>query len=114
MWGLRPGRPPQLLRLPLCRTSPDETAPEAPAATREKVRSRFHGSHDLIHRLFVCISGARAGPGAGAGTPAVGTPAVRGSGSLVCVVPADVGGVGFPALCHVIVPKPVCPGERRA
>ncbi|KAF6372747.1 zinc finger FYVE-type containing 28 [Rhinolophus ferrumequinum] len=29
----------------------------APAATREKIRSRFHGSHDLIHRLFVCISG---------------------------------------------------------
>ncbi|XP_023375999.1 lateral signaling target protein 2 homolog [Pteropus vampyrus] len=39
------------------RADPDETAPEAPAATREKVRSRFHGSHDLIHRLFVCISG---------------------------------------------------------
>lgn len=32
----------------------------------------------------------------------------------VRVVPTDVGGVGFPALCHVIVPKPVCPGERRA
>uniref|UniRef100_A0A452R2B2 Lateral signaling target protein 2 homolog n=2 Tax=Ursus americanus TaxID=9643 RepID=A0A452R2B2_URSAM len=29
----------------------------APSATREKIRSRFHGSHDLIHRLFVCISG---------------------------------------------------------
>lgn len=29
-----------------------------PLATREKIRSRFHGSHDLIHRLFVCISGA--------------------------------------------------------
>ncbi|XP_036847937.1 lateral signaling target protein 2 homolog isoform X5 [Manis javanica] len=29
----------------------------APVATREKIRSRFHGSHDLIHRLFVCISG---------------------------------------------------------
>uniref|UniRef100_A0A8I5UH57 Lateral signaling target protein 2 homolog n=1 Tax=Pongo abelii TaxID=9601 RepID=A0A8I5UH57_PONAB len=29
----------------------------APQATREKIRSRFHGSHDLIHRLFVCISG---------------------------------------------------------
>ncbi|XP_042841057.1 lateral signaling target protein 2 homolog isoform X1 [Panthera tigris] len=28
-----------------------------PLATREKIRSRFHGSHDLIHRLFVCISG---------------------------------------------------------
>ncbi|XP_039406837.1 lateral signaling target protein 2 homolog isoform X2 [Corvus cornix cornix] len=26
-------------------------------ATREKIRSRFHGSNDLIHRLFVCISG---------------------------------------------------------
>ncbi|XP_051692633.1 lateral signaling target protein 2 homolog isoform X1 [Oryctolagus cuniculus] len=43
----------------------DQTVPEAaptatpatPAATREKIRSRFHGSHDLIHRLFVCISG---------------------------------------------------------
>ncbi|XP_036982887.2 lateral signaling target protein 2 homolog [Artibeus jamaicensis] len=36
----------------------DETAVEAaPVATREKIRSRFHGSHDLIHRLFVCISG---------------------------------------------------------
>ncbi|XP_006152974.1 lateral signaling target protein 2 homolog isoform X2 [Tupaia chinensis] len=29
----------------------------SPVATREKIRSRFHGSHDLIHRLFVCISG---------------------------------------------------------
>ncbi|KAM9678345.1 lateral signaling target protein 2 homolog [Trichechus inunguis] len=29
----------------------------APVATREKIRSRFHSSHDLIHRLFVCISG---------------------------------------------------------
>ncbi|XP_059945455.1 lateral signaling target protein 2 homolog isoform X2 [Mesoplodon densirostris] len=28
-----------------------------PVAIREKIRSRFHGSHDLIHRLFVCISG---------------------------------------------------------
>ncbi|KAM7156558.1 lateral signaling target protein 2 homolog isoform 2-T2 [Molossus nigricans] len=38
--------------------SSDRTTPEAaPAATREKIRSRFHGSHDLIHRLFVCISG---------------------------------------------------------
>ncbi|XP_054437849.1 lateral signaling target protein 2 homolog [Pteronotus mesoamericanus] len=36
----------------------DETAAEAvPAAAREKMRSRFHSSHDLIHRLFVCISG---------------------------------------------------------
>ncbi|XP_052592161.1 lateral signaling target protein 2 homolog isoform X2 [Peromyscus californicus insignis] len=38
-----------------------EVAPAAmpltPMATREKIRSRFHGSHDLIHRLFVCISG---------------------------------------------------------
>ncbi|XP_063086438.1 lateral signaling target protein 2 homolog isoform X2 [Cavia porcellus] len=38
-----------------------EVFPEAtsatPTATREKIRSRFHGSHDLIHRLFVCISG---------------------------------------------------------
>ncbi|NP_001015039.1 lateral signaling target protein 2 homolog [Mus musculus] len=31
--------------------------PVTPMATREKIRSRFHGSHDLIHRLFVCISG---------------------------------------------------------
>ncbi|XP_066136953.1 lateral signaling target protein 2 homolog isoform X1 [Saccopteryx bilineata] len=38
--------------------SSDKTAPQAaPTATREKIRSRFHGSHDLIHRLFVCISG---------------------------------------------------------
>uniref|UniRef100_A0A2K6T8J9 Lateral signaling target protein 2 homolog n=1 Tax=Saimiri boliviensis boliviensis TaxID=39432 RepID=A0A2K6T8J9_SAIBB len=45
--------------------SSDKTGPEAapaatpvaPQATREKIRSRFHGSHDLIHRLFVCISG---------------------------------------------------------
>ncbi|XP_071413041.1 lateral signaling target protein 2 homolog isoform X1 [Pithys albifrons albifrons] len=29
----------------------------AKMATREKIRSRFHGSNDLIHRLFVCISG---------------------------------------------------------
>ncbi|XP_062964247.1 lateral signaling target protein 2 homolog isoform X1 [Cynocephalus volans] len=28
-----------------------------PTAIREKIRSRFHSSHDLIHRLFVCISG---------------------------------------------------------
>uniref|UniRef100_A0A8C9PZC7 Lateral signaling target protein 2 homolog n=1 Tax=Spermophilus dauricus TaxID=99837 RepID=A0A8C9PZC7_SPEDA len=32
-------------------------SPVTPVATREKIRSRFHGSHDLIHRLFVCISG---------------------------------------------------------
>uniref|UniRef100_A0A9L0SPI0 Lateral signaling target protein 2 homolog n=1 Tax=Equus caballus TaxID=9796 RepID=A0A9L0SPI0_HORSE len=39
-------------------SSSDKTGPDAvPAATREKIRSRFHGSHDLIHRLFVCISG---------------------------------------------------------
>ncbi|XP_042526929.1 lateral signaling target protein 2 homolog [Dipodomys spectabilis] len=31
--------------------------PVTPAASREKIRSRFHGSQDLIHRLFVCISG---------------------------------------------------------
>lgn len=31
----------------------------AKIATREKIRSRFHGSNDLIHRLFVCISGMR-------------------------------------------------------
>ncbi|XP_053433963.1 lateral signaling target protein 2 homolog isoform X3 [Nycticebus coucang] len=31
--------------------------PITPVATREKIRSRFHGSRDLIHRLFVCISG---------------------------------------------------------
>ncbi|XP_030732571.1 lateral signaling target protein 2 homolog isoform X2 [Globicephala melas] len=36
----------------------DEMGPDAgPVAIREKIRSRFHGSHDLIHRLFVCISG---------------------------------------------------------
>ncbi|KAM6136427.1 lateral signaling target protein 2 homolog [Phoenicopterus ruber ruber] len=29
----------------------------AKIATREKIRSRFHDSNDLIHRLFVCISG---------------------------------------------------------
>ncbi|XP_014644398.1 PREDICTED: lateral signaling target protein 2 homolog [Ceratotherium simum simum] len=39
-------------------SSSDKTRPEAvPVATREKIRSKFHGSHDLIHRLFVCISG---------------------------------------------------------
>ncbi|CAN0482863.1 unnamed protein product [Rangifer tarandus platyrhynchus] len=38
--------------------SPDTNGSEsAPVAVREKMRSRFHGSHDLIHRLFVCISG---------------------------------------------------------
>ncbi|XP_040093614.1 lateral signaling target protein 2 homolog isoform X1 [Oryx dammah] len=38
--------------------SPDTSGPEsAPVAAREKMRSRFHGSHDLVHRLFVCISG---------------------------------------------------------
>ncbi|XP_061001116.1 lateral signaling target protein 2 homolog [Dama dama] len=38
--------------------SPDMSGSEsAPVAVREKMRSRFHGSHDLIHRLFVCISG---------------------------------------------------------
>ncbi|XP_045038596.2 lateral signaling target protein 2 homolog isoform X3 [Desmodus rotundus] len=36
----------------------DKTTLEVvPAAAREKIRSRFHSSHDLIHRLFVCISG---------------------------------------------------------
>ncbi|KAM9329881.1 lateral signaling target protein 2 homolog isoform 2-T2 [Gastrophryne carolinensis] len=29
----------------------------AKIASREKIRSRFHSSNDLIHRLFVCISG---------------------------------------------------------
>lgn len=29
----------------------------AKMASREKIRSRFHSSNDLIHRLFVCISG---------------------------------------------------------
>ncbi|XP_038601145.1 lateral signaling target protein 2 homolog isoform X2 [Tachyglossus aculeatus] len=29
----------------------------AKLASREKIRSRFHSSNDLIHRLFVCISG---------------------------------------------------------
>uniref|UniRef100_A0A5F8GKT1 Lateral signaling target protein 2 homolog n=1 Tax=Monodelphis domestica TaxID=13616 RepID=A0A5F8GKT1_MONDO len=45
--------------------SSDGTDPEqiqlafqaAKRATREKIRSRFHSSSDLIHRLFVCISG---------------------------------------------------------
>ncbi|KAM6220611.1 lateral signaling target protein 2 homolog isoform 2-T2 [Rhynchocyon petersi] len=45
--------------------SSDKTRPEAtppaqhtgPTAMREKIRARFHSSHDLIHRLFVCISG---------------------------------------------------------
>ena len=44
--------------------SPDTGGTEsAPVAVREKMRSRFHGSHDLIHRLFVCISGAPSAPG---------------------------------------------------
>ena len=30
---------------------------DAKAAARNKIRSRFHSSSDLIHRLFVCISG---------------------------------------------------------
>lgn len=30
---------------------------EAKMAARNKIRSRFHSSSDLIHRLFVCISG---------------------------------------------------------
>lgn len=30
---------------------------DAKVATRNKIRSRFHSSSDLIHRLFVCISG---------------------------------------------------------
>lgn len=29
----------------------------AKMAARNKIRSRFHSSSDLIHRLFVCISG---------------------------------------------------------
>ncbi|KAM4053100.1 LOW QUALITY PROTEIN: lateral signaling target protein 2 homolog [Anomaloglossus baeobatrachus] len=29
----------------------------AKIASRQKIRSRFHSSNDLIHRLFVCISG---------------------------------------------------------
>ncbi|XP_076992354.1 lateral signaling target protein 2 homolog [Tamandua tetradactyla] len=33
------------------------TTPPGPPALREKIRSRFPSSHDLIHRLFVCISG---------------------------------------------------------
>ncbi|XP_032189499.1 lateral signaling target protein 2 homolog isoform X2 [Mustela erminea] len=38
--------------------STDQAGLEAASSTtREKIRSRFHGSHDLIHRLFVCISG---------------------------------------------------------
>ncbi|XP_060044494.1 lateral signaling target protein 2 homolog isoform X2 [Erinaceus europaeus] len=38
-----------------CSGSPGDAARHE--ATREKIRSRFHGSQDLIHRLFVCISG---------------------------------------------------------
>ncbi|XP_061698966.1 lateral signaling target protein 2 homolog isoform X1 [Syngnathoides biaculeatus] len=30
---------------------------DAKMAARNKIRSRFHSSNDLIHRLFVCISG---------------------------------------------------------
>ncbi|KAI1883841.1 hypothetical protein AGOR_G00236150 [Albula goreensis] len=30
---------------------------DAKMAARDKIRSRFHSSSDLIHRLFVCISG---------------------------------------------------------
>lgn len=30
---------------------------DARLAVRNKIRSRFHSSSDLIHRLFVCISG---------------------------------------------------------
>ncbi|ELR57291.1 Lateral signaling target protein 2-like protein, partial [Bos mutus] len=38
--------------------SPDTSSPEsARVAVREEMRSRFRGSRDLIHRLFVCISG---------------------------------------------------------
>lgn len=29
----------------------------AKLAAHNKIRSRFHSSSDLIHRLFVCISG---------------------------------------------------------
>ncbi|ELK32978.1 Lateral signaling target protein 2 like protein, partial [Myotis davidii] len=57
-------RPPNPRSASLCSGSPagacstDRAVLEAaPVATREKIRSRFHGSHDLIHRLFVCISG---------------------------------------------------------
>ncbi|XP_040822044.1 lateral signaling target protein 2 homolog isoform X1 [Ochotona curzoniae] len=40
------------------RCSSDKTGPGTdPAAARERIRSRFHSSHDLVHRLFVCISG---------------------------------------------------------
>lgn len=34
---------------------------DAKMAARNKIRSRFHSSSDLIHRLFVCISG-KSGP----------------------------------------------------
>ncbi|XP_049645664.1 lateral signaling target protein 2 homolog isoform X2 [Suncus etruscus] len=54
--GEGPGE--QLQRGPGPSDSVDKTSPKvAPVASREKIRSRFHGSHDLIHRLFVCISG---------------------------------------------------------
>lgn len=29
----------------------------AAVASKKEIRSRFHSSSDLIHRLFVCISG---------------------------------------------------------
>lgn len=79
-----------------------------PAATREKIRSRFHGSHDLIHRLFVCISGATLRPGVGVGLQtcrgrALGEHLVPGVDDhpwcRVLVVPADVG--------VLVVPGPV-------
>ncbi|XP_058526425.1 lateral signaling target protein 2 homolog [Ochotona princeps] len=40
------------------RCSSDKMGPGTdPATARERIRSRFHSSHDLVHRLFVCISG---------------------------------------------------------
>ncbi|XP_041703684.2 lateral signaling target protein 2 homolog isoform X2 [Coregonus clupeaformis] len=38
-------------------TSEDLDHHEIQMAARNKIRSRFHSSSDLIHRLFVCISG---------------------------------------------------------
>lgn len=71
MWGSRAGpHPKHPVFASLCSGSTVDkpTLDVASTATRDKIRSRFHGSHDLIHRLFVCISGAPSGRGAGVGS----------------------------------------------
>lgn len=74
-------------------------------ATREKIRSRFHGSHDLIHRLFVCISGARLGWGGVGRAPGVGQrPGGQGAGCRGCQVLPTLSGVFPPPLCHFFTP----------